>query len=120
RERFARNVLLPMTILAPFFLIALLSLHMQALQSDLIIARQRDFFGVVSVMEDRDAGRRIMLHGRTQHGAQSLTKGGAEETIYFTSESGAAKVIGWRREVVARPLRMGVVGLGTGSLLAHA
>lgn len=121
RERFARNVLAPANLLAVAFIVLLLYLHFDAIRSQPVIERRRDFFGVVSVIDDPKSDRRLMLHGKTQHGAQPLHgKPTAEQTLYFTPESGVAKAIAWRRGERDRPLRLGVIGLGTGSLLVHA
>jgi hypothetical protein len=121
RDRAARNVQLPANLLSVLFILALLGIHVEAIRNEPVIERTRDFFGVVSVLDDQKANRRLMLHGKTQHGAQPL-KGpiSAESTLYFALESGVAKSIAWKRSTVERPLRIGIIGLGVGSLLAHA
>jgi hypothetical protein len=120
-ERFARNVLAPANFLTAAFVLILLYLHFDAIRSQPVVERRRDFFGVVSVLDDAKSDRRLMLHGKTQHGAQPLhAKPTAEKTLYFTPESGVAKAIAWRRDKLDRPIKLGVIGLGTGSLLVHA
>jgi hypothetical protein len=121
KERYARNVLFPATFLPVFFIVTLLYVHVEAIRNEPVVERQRDFFGVVSVLDKPDTNQRLMLHGKTQHGMQPL-KGAAsaESTLYFTPDAGVAKAIAWRRDKLSRPLRLGVIGLGTGSLLTHA
>lgn len=121
RERFARNILFPATCLPAFFILLLLYAHVEATLNERIVERRRDFFGIVSVLDKPEVNQRIMLHGKTQHGMQPLDGNAtAEATLYFTPDSGVAKAIAWRRERLSRHLRIGVIGLGTGSLLTHA
>jgi hypothetical protein len=81
--------------------------------------RHRSFFGVtyLSDINAPELGRtRIMVHGTTLHGAQSLTPGGrCRPTAYYA----APTVIGtvFRTEQAARPaMRIGAVGLGAGTV----
>jgi spermidine synthase len=62
-----------------------------------------------------------MVHGSTQHGMQRLNgETTANDTLYYAPDSGIAKAITGCRQSLQRPLHMGVIGLGTGSLLVHA
>ena len=87
------------------------------------LAVERNFYGVLRV-QDRPAGllseMRVMRHGRIFHGAQYLDAERAERpTAYFTSGSGAARAIrSHPRRTSGEPLRVGVIGLGVGTLAA--
>ncbi|MBW2414668.1 MAG: fused MFS/spermidine synthase [Deltaproteobacteria bacterium] len=85
------------------------------------LAVERNFYGVLRV-QDRPAGllseMRVMRHGRIFHGAQYLDAGRAgQPTAYFTAGSGAARAIrSHPRRASGEPLRVGVIGLGVGTL----
>lgn len=75
----------------------------------------RDFHGCLSVAVDR--GVAYMAHGRTSHGAMSLKDLDAPLTYYYP-ESGIGRVV--RAQMGVKPaLRVGVVGLGVGSLASY-
>jgi SAM-dependent methyltransferase len=81
----------------------------------------RDFYGVVEVL-DHDVGEpplRAMKHGRTWHGVQILSPGGGRAPLmYYHPGSG----VGWLLQTMrtqGQSLRVGVVGLGTGTLAAY-
>jgi spermidine synthase len=116
----ARNVQLPGVVLSAGFVLVLLIIHRQTVGNS-AVDRQRDFFGVVSVVDDQVSNRRLMVHGSTQHGMQRLVgENTADDTMYYASDSGIATAITSCRETLNRPLSLGVIGLGTGSLLIHA
>lgn len=87
------------------------------------VASERDFYGVLRV-QDRPPGMfqdmRVLRHGRIFHGAEHLDPDlRATPTAYFVEGSGVALALEARRAAVAdRPLRMGVIGLGVGTLAA--
>jgi spermidine synthase len=91
------------------------------------IEQRRNFYGILKVNDDIVAAtneaeavnERVMWHGRTLHGSQSLTPG--QELIptsYYSLDSGLSYGIQHhaRREA---GLKMGVVGLGTGNIAAY-
>lgn len=115
----ARNVSLPGFILSALFVIVLLVLHRQTLQSE-VVDRRRDFYGVASVVDDSVHNRRMMIHGNTQHGVQPLDGSmSPKATMYFGDDTGIAKVIQWCHQQRSSQLHLGVIGLGTGSILVH-
>jgi hypothetical protein len=88
--------------------------------------RSRTFFGVISVMEEdasdpEDHAFRLQ-HGRIVHGAQfQALDRRALPTTYYGSQSGVGlAIVHHPRRADLRPLRIGVVGLGVGTLAAHA
>jgi SAM-dependent methyltransferase len=81
----------------------------------------RNFYGVLRVQEIgtlADTRRRSLIHGTILHGNQYLDATlSRRPTTYYTATSGIGRlleVLNPRRD----PLRVGVIGLGTGSLAA--
>lgn len=92
------------------------------------IHQDRDFYGHISVWEGEVAtrnGRRAPLrelnHGAVCHGQQYHLPGWRGRPLtYFGPSSGAALAIeSHPRRVALEPLRVGVVGLGVGTLAAY-
>lgn len=75
---------------------------------------ERGFFGVVKVVE-RD-GYRLMVHGTTLHGAQATSGEVLTPTTYYAEEAPIGQVFA----AFDRPERVGVVGLGVGSVACYA
>ncbi len=86
----------------------------------------RSFFGVVRVIDTADGTKRLMQHGTTLHGSRRLrTANGAvvDEPIpatYYHAAAPLARGVAQARKITTGvadgAIRMGVVGLGTGSL----
>ncbi|MCB9824984.1 MAG: fused MFS/spermidine synthase [Planctomycetes bacterium] len=104
-------------------LAALLVLPTLALHEDFdVVARERTFFGTHTVLavdgSYDEGGHHRLLHGRTIHGVQLERKPGLP-TLYY----GRATPIGDVMEDLAARAptpRVGIVGLGAGTLLAYA
>ncbi len=86
----------------------------------------RSFFGVHKIYETADGKFRILMHGTTVHGAQRLktddgnaVEGRPEMLSYYHANSPIAQVIAALRRHDDHPLRVAVVGLGTGTLTCH-
>ena len=85
----------------------------------------RNFYGVLRVdhRESELAGIppvNELYHGRIQHGYQHLDeKGRREATGYFGPASGAAMAITRHPRADKGPLRIGIIGLGCGTLAAY-
>ena len=96
-----------------------LAIDRLALVVDGVIASERTFFGVLSVREhDRDdprRHRRELRHGATTHGVQVLRAPG-QPTSYYIRSSGVGLAL-TRQQRTGR--RIGVVGLGCGTLAAY-
>jgi hypothetical protein len=87
------------------------------------IAQARNFFGVLRVEESRDEdGRpliREMYHGRVVHGAEFQDPADQRKPlIYYSPISGAGLALRFNPKQEGR--RIGVVGLGAGSMAGHA
>jgi hypothetical protein len=83
----------------------------------------RNFYGVLSVVEENDGRFRVLYHGSTAQGAQrirddqgNLLKGRPENVSEFHDGGGIAQVVDAVTKRVGGPINMGVVGLGTGAL----
>jgi spermidine synthase len=93
-------------LLAPFLL-----------PSEKTVLRQtRTFFGVHRVIFDRSLARHVYTQGTTIHGLQSFEPGRARVAgAYFHATGPAGQVLGR-----IQPHRVGLVGLGVGSLATYA
>lgn len=113
------------------------SLGKQMLARDAsVVSAKRNFYGVLRVLEQTAAGRgtrRAMIHGRTIHGIQDLDDSHRREAAgYYGPESGVGLTLRRLRppmKVVSdgycgfasHPrFRVGVVGLGAGTLAVYA
>ena len=82
------------------------------------LAKERNFYGILRVSENIDLNgiKRELKHGRTLHGSQYIkSPKNAWPTTYYGPHSGAARAL----QALDRPnRRIGVVGLGAGTLAA--
>ncbi len=81
----------------------------------------RSFYGVLRVKEygipGSEAHLRRLVHGAIMHGEQYMhDKFRRELTTYYHQDSGIGAAI---RSVGGRPARVGVIGLGTGTIAAY-
>ena len=81
----------------------------------------RNFYGVLNVTTGKDLQReglmRKLVHGRIVHGSQYLDGGRRDlPTTYYTDNSGVGQAIESMR---SSPIRVGVVGLGAGTLATY-
>lgn len=82
----------------------------------IVVERRRSFLGPLRVVDTAEG--RVLTHGRIQHGMQLRAPAERRQaTMYFGPGSGVERVLnGLRRE---RPRRLGVVGLGVGTLASY-
>ncbi len=82
----------------------------------------RSFFGAIRVREQQfDTGERYrrLQHGTTLHGLQYLDEPKRRQpTTYYTPSSGVGLAMG-ALSILERPARVGVVGLGVGTMAAY-
>jgi SAM-dependent methyltransferase len=81
----------------------------------------RNFYGCLSVKE-HNKGRwdeyRVLLHGAVLHGAQFVNPQGQDRALaYYDPGSGAGQAL---RQLRASPAKVGVIGLGAGTLAIYA
>src|SRR5688572_6918754 len=117
----AMHTLVPMLVLcAVGFTGYYVYSHMDMLSKNTRVMT-RNFYGTLRVKDtgtadEKDAVRRLM-HGVIMHGEQYLAPARRNEaTTYYGSTSGIARLI---RNVQGAPIRVGVVGLGTGTMAVY-
>lgn len=110
--------------IALFVLVALYGLRLTMISFayvDGYRAVVRNFYSqtrVEDVMDTEFGMRRVMLHGRINHGEQYLDeKLRRLPTAYFCERSGIGRV--FRSLPTDRPRKLGVLGLGTGTLAVY-
>jgi hypothetical protein len=86
-----------------------------------LLRRERDFFGVLRVLDD--AGERVLLHGTTLHGSQSIAdRERCDPLAYYAVEGPLGRALAARREafgaLAAR--EVSAVGLGAGSIACYS
>ncbi len=99
----------------------------RATASDQVLAKSRNFYGALRVVETEEQYHgqpfhyRRLLHGRVTHGTQ-IAMPGMEglPTAYYAPNSGAALAIATQARDANTPVRVGVIGLGIGTLAAYA
>src|SRR5580704_8168108 len=87
-------------------------------QKDAVVM-MRSFYGSLRVVESKKGAvvTRMLFHGIVQHGAQYQDPARRDEpTMYFVPESGAGLAL---RFGVEGPKRVGIIGLGAGTLAAY-
>ena len=78
----------------------------------------RNFYGSLQVFNNVEGAYRTMIHGQIIHGRQNTAPGKLDEpTAYYTPEGGAGKAL--QIKAAQGPLRVGVVGLGVGTLVSY-
>jgi len=129
QDRALKNRLLPLRVFAVLFLIGLttaLGLHVSRGLEDAVEVK-RNFFGVIKVFNDDrgDPGdrHRTLMHGRIVHGYQYDHE---EKRYWPVSYYGPASGVGLavmnhprRLDPERRSLRIGVIGLGTGTIVTY-
>ncbi|MDF2494456.1 fused MFS/spermidine synthase [Sphingomonas sp.] len=82
--------------------------------------RTRSYFGVYTLSEQN--GERTLAHGTTVHGVQLLGSPEREQqpTTYYTPSSGVGRALTIAPALYGLEGRIGVVGLGTGTLACYA
>jgi hypothetical protein len=79
--------------------------------------RQRSYFGIYTIRENETGTIRTLAHGNTIHGAQHLeTDKLIDPTTYFGRQSGAGQILA----LADGNARIGVLGLGVGTLACYA
>jgi SAM-dependent methyltransferase len=82
--------------------------------------RDRSYFGVYTVSTRPGGSARVLTHGTTVHGVQSLRPGlQREPTSYYTRLSGVGLAMAGAEPLFGPAARIGVVGLGTGTLACY-
>jgi spermidine synthase len=86
-----------------------------------VLYETRTFFGTLRVTADRGGIFHVLRHGTTTHGRQDR-RGAVRRRLplsYYHVRGPIGQLVG-RQRTWKRPLRVGVVGLGTGTMAAYA
>ncbi|MGA2033018.1 MAG: fused MFS/spermidine synthase, partial [Thermoguttaceae bacterium] len=86
------------------------------------LCTQRSFFGVMRVLASDNNTAHRLLHGSTEHGKQSLEPDERlEPWTYYHRDGPVGQIFDQfeRREMFRKRGRIGVVGLGTGTIAAY-
>lgn len=82
--------------------------------------RSRSYFGIYTVRTYEDRNLRTLAHGTTLHGEQMLAAGSRRLPLtYYGPSSGAGMAFANATALFGANARLGVVGLGTGSLACY-
>jgi len=82
-----------------------------------VIYAERSFFGVLKVARDPAGRYRALIYGRAMHGRQSIAETEKRTPLAYYHPTGpAGDVLG----PASAPRRVGVIGLGIGSLAGYA
>lgn len=78
----------------------------------------RNFYGTLKVFADTQDRYRTMLHGQIIHGRQHTAPDKLDyPTTYYSADGGAGKAM--QIKAAGGPLRIGVIGLGVGTLVSY-
>lgn len=78
---------------------------------------ERNFFGVVRVVDSEKGSVRSLLHGTTLHGTQALTEQYRLSPIsYYAASSPGGQVFGILSALGQKPQNVAILGLGAGSV----
>lgn len=93
---------------------------LETLQGTLHGARTRSYFGIYTIREYPVLRLRSLAHGTTLHGQQSTDpEFRCAPMTYYGPGSGVGIALGQSQALYGKGARIGVVGLGTGSLAAY-
>ena len=86
-----------------------------------VIDISRNFYGVVRIREygrdDPQQLERVLIHGRVMHGQQFLApQRRRQPTSYYAEASGIGRLL---RTLADRPIEVGAVGLGAGTIATY-
>lgn len=89
-----------------------------AIETSFSGARTRSYFGVYTVSDQPD--QRRLAHGTTVHGVQLKDARATRPTTYYQAGSGVGQAMRAAPALYGPNARIGVVGLGTGTLACYA
>ena len=91
------------------------------IQTSLEGLRSRSYFGIYTIRDYPDQHLRMLAHGTTLHGVQSTLPALRKTPIsYYGPGTGISIVLANAQKLYGTSARIGVVGLGTGTLACHA
>lgn len=84
-----------------------------------VVHRERSFFGVVKVSEDTAGKYRLLVHGTTQHGRQSLDPKLRNEPVSYYHKTGPIGQVFSAFSGTSRKSHIALIGLGIGTLASY-
>jgi hypothetical protein len=84
-----------------------------------ILHTERSFFGVTRVTDDNEKELRMLLHGATIHGLQSLDPKRAKEPLSYYSEAGPVGQVFDAFSANPNENQVAIVGLGAGTMACY-
>jgi SAM-dependent methyltransferase len=84
-----------------------------------VVFVERSFFGVHRVSDRFDRGVRVLLHGNTVHGRQSLEAGRRREPLSYYYRTGPIGEVFETMNAKGKLRSAGLIGLGVGALTAY-
>jgi hypothetical protein len=99
---------------------ALLLTSVVPMNANGVIYANRTFFGILRVQDAGSADRHMLVHGNTVHGEQDLRPGRSQEPLTYYHRSGPIGQVIAALGARLDGAKVGVVGLGAGSLAAYA
>ena len=89
---------------------------LDTIETSLSGARSRSYFGIYTVRNYPDEHQRMLAHGTTLHGMQFTDARALQPTTYYGPTSGVGIAMARAPGLFGPAARIGVVGLGTGTL----
>jgi SAM-dependent methyltransferase len=86
----------------------------------LTIHQERDFFGVIKIRTEEDGAYHEMVHGTTFHGKQCMLPGQRDQPLTYFHRQGPIGELFAAMDQKHPPMRIAVLGMGTGTLAAYA
>jgi hypothetical protein len=84
-----------------------------------VLYKERNFFGTLKVLHDSEGNYRLLFHGTTLHGAQSLDPGRRREPLTYFHSTGPLGQVFSRFAKRLDHGRIAVIGLGTGTTACY-
>jgi len=92
----------------------------QTLETSFEGSRDRSYFGIYTVRDLPEEGRRSLVSGTTLHGLQFTAPDRRRQpTTYYGRDSGVGAALAELPEIAGPSARVGVVGLGVGTLACY-
>ncbi|MEK6642993.1 MAG: fused MFS/spermidine synthase [Planctomycetota bacterium] len=85
-----------------------------------VLAVERNFFGVKRVMFSPDRTTKLLAHGTTNHGSQSVDPAKADQPLAYFHRNGPLGDVFNTIASETPPRPVGIIGLGVGSIAAYA
>ncbi len=106
-------------LVALLAVLSMAALYQTAQPEDALYLGKRNFYGALRV--EKNEGGKVLFHGQTVHGAQLKAPDDRLPVTYYGPESGIGILLRNhpKRSVGNGTLRLGIVGLGAGTLAAY-